>query len=53
LFPEWRVDSDFITTFLNSALDMDAKLSSHPIEVDVPDADQINQVRRFEHRALV
>ena len=45
VFPEWKVDSEFITEHLNDALRLDAKLSSHPIEVDCPDANQINQVR--------
>lgn len=44
VFPEWKVYSEFITQHLNDALDLDAKLSSHPIEVDCPDANQINQV---------
>ena len=29
---------------MNRALDLDAKLSSHPIEVECPDANQINQI---------
>ncbi|KAG9318425.1 peptidase family M1-domain-containing protein [Chiua virens] len=44
LYPEWKVDSEFITEHLNDALDLDAKLSSHPIEVQCPDANQINQI---------
>ncbi|KAG8217461.1 hypothetical protein J3R82DRAFT_5606 [Butyriboletus roseoflavus] len=44
LYPEWKVDSKFITEHLNNALDLDAKLSSHPIEVQCPDANQINQI---------
>ncbi|THH11180.1 hypothetical protein EW146_g8133 [Bondarzewia mesenterica] len=44
VFPEWKVDSEFITEHLNDALRLDAKLSSHPIEVDCPDANQINQI---------
>ncbi|KAI9464657.1 leucyl aminopeptidase [Boletus coccyginus] len=44
LYPEWRVDSKFITKRLNDALDLDAKLSSHPIEVQCPDANQIIQI---------
>lgn len=54
LYPEWKVDSKFITEHLNDALDLDAKLSSHPIEVHCPDANQINQVSllfaRFQSR---
>ena len=44
LFPEWRVNSEFINEHLNQALRLDARPSSHPIEVAVPDANQINQV---------
>ncbi|KAA1467279.1 leucyl aminopeptidase [Dentipellis sp. KUC8613] len=44
VFPEWKVDSEFITEHLNDALRLDAKLSSHPIEVNCPDANQINQI---------
>ncbi|KZV77286.1 hypothetical protein PENSPDRAFT_568462 [Peniophora sp. CONT] len=44
LFPEWRVNSQFINSNLNQALRLDAKLSSHPIEVPIPDPNQINQI---------
>ncbi|KAF6764898.1 leucyl aminopeptidase [Ephemerocybe angulata] len=44
IFPEWRVDSEFISDHLNRALALDAKLSSHPVEVDCPDANHINQI---------
>ncbi|OAX41307.1 hypothetical protein K503DRAFT_848469 [Rhizopogon vinicolor AM-OR11-026] len=44
VYPEWKVDSEFISEHLNDALDLDAKLSSHPIEVQCPDANQINQI---------
>ncbi|KAJ8587988.1 hypothetical protein M405DRAFT_277524 [Rhizopogon salebrosus TDB-379] len=44
VYPEWKVDSEFISEHLNDALDLDAKLSSHPIEVHCPDANQINQI---------
>ncbi|KAG5728364.1 hypothetical protein E4T56_gene19148 [Termitomyces sp. T112] len=44
VFPEWKVDSEFITNHLNRALSLDSKLSSHPIEVDCPDANHINQI---------
>ncbi|KAF9054698.1 leucyl aminopeptidase [Panaeolus papilionaceus] len=43
-FPDWRVNSQFITEHLNNALSLDAKESSHPIEVDCPDANDINQI---------
>ncbi|KAF9463935.1 leucyl aminopeptidase [Collybia nuda] len=44
VFPEWKVNSEFITDHLNRALSLDAKLSSHPIEVACPDANHINQI---------
>ncbi|KAH7889759.1 peptidase family M1-domain-containing protein [Phlebopus sp. FC_14] len=44
IYPEWKVDFEFISEHLNDALDLDAKLSSHPIEVECPDANQINQI---------
>lgn len=44
MFPEWKLHSAFITDLLNQALTLDAKLSSHPIEIDCPDAAMINQV---------
>ncbi|KAG9085108.1 Aminopeptidase 2 mitochondrial [Ceratobasidium sp. UAMH 11750] len=44
VFPEWRVHSEFITHHLERALELDAQRSSHPIEVECPDANQINQI---------
>ncbi|KAH7930860.1 hypothetical protein BV22DRAFT_1101563 [Leucogyrophana mollusca] len=44
IYPEWKVDSEFISDHLNDALDLDAKESSHPVEVHCPDANQINQI---------
>ncbi|KAI0253583.1 leucyl aminopeptidase [Lactifluus subvellereus] len=44
IHPEWKVDADFINEHLAAALSLDAKLSSHPIEVEVPDAGQIGQI---------
>jgi aminopeptidase 2 len=44
IYPEWKVDADFINTHLTAALRLDAKLSSHAIEVAVPDAGQIGQI---------
>lgn len=45
VYPEWDMNTQFINEHLNHALELDAKLSSHPIEVDCPDANQVNQVR--------
>lgn len=44
IHPEWKVDAGFINDHLAAALLLDAKLSSHPIEVEVPDAGQIGQI---------
>jgi aminopeptidase 2 len=44
IHPEWKVDAQFINDHLTAALRLDAKLSSHPIEVEVPDAGQIGQI---------
>jgi hypothetical protein len=44
VFPEWNSDLSFINTHLNIAFNLDAKLSSHPIEVDCPNASDINQI---------
>lgn len=45
VYPEFKANTEFINDHLQSALSLDAKLSSHPIEVACPDADQIGQVR--------
>lgn len=60
LYPEWkaksvkltlaqfgadiRVSSEFIDVHLSRALSLDAKRSSHPIEVPIYEAETINQV---------
>ncbi|KAF5326661.1 hypothetical protein D9619_004256 [Psilocybe cf. subviscida] len=44
VIPEWRVTSEFITVHLDRALSLDGKVSSHPIEVKCPDANQIKQI---------
>ncbi|KIK68750.1 hypothetical protein GYMLUDRAFT_54320 [Collybiopsis luxurians FD-317 M1] len=44
VFPEWKLDSAFITLHVNEAMALDNKLSSHPVEVDCPDANKINQI---------
>ncbi|KAK0503051.1 leucyl aminopeptidase [Armillaria luteobubalina] len=44
VFPEFKPKSDFIGDHLNQALALDAKRSSHPIEVECPTADHINQI---------
>ncbi|KAJ6437447.1 purine nucleoside permease [Purpureocillium lavendulum] len=43
-FPEWRVWETYVTDNLQSALGLDSLRSSHPIEVPVKRADEINQI---------
>ena len=47
MFPEWKLDSNFLMTHFFQARALDAKLSSHPIEVECPDANMVNQVWEF------
>ena len=45
IWPEWKVRSQFIDYHLQTrALVLDAQRSSHAIEVECPDANQINQI---------
>ncbi|KAL1759217.1 hypothetical protein FB107DRAFT_287881 [Schizophyllum commune] len=44
VFPEWKLPSEFINVYWADALAMDAKPSSHPIEVECPDANRVNQI---------
>lgn len=43
-YPEWRVWESYVTDTLQSALGLDSLRSSHPIEVPVKRADEINQI---------
>ncbi|KAJ2992947.1 hypothetical protein NUW54_g7816 [Trametes sanguinea] len=43
-FPDWRLDAQFLGWNYYPARALDAKLSSHPIEVDCPDESKIIQV---------
>ncbi|KAL7805068.1 aminopeptidase 2 [Trichoderma aethiopicum] len=43
-YPEWRVWQTYVTDDLQSALSLDSLRSSHPIEVPVGRADEINQI---------
>ena len=43
-YPEWRVWQSYVTDNLQSALSLDSLRSSHPIEVPVKRADEINQI---------
>ncbi|KAJ7207877.1 leucyl aminopeptidase [Mycena pura] len=44
VFPEWGATSNFISGHLSRGLALDAKRSSHPVEVDCPDANFISQI---------
>ena len=44
IFPEWKLNAAFITMHLKRALDVDDNLSSHPVEVECPDANMVNQI---------
>ncbi|KAF9265351.1 leucyl aminopeptidase [Marasmius fiardii PR-910] len=44
-FPEFKANSEFINGHLAEALSLDAKISSHPIEVVCPNAEFIGQSR--------
>ncbi len=44
LFPEWDAWSDFIRSETGGAMRSDSLDSSHPIEVDVKDPDEISQI---------
>jgi hypothetical protein len=39
------MDTSFVDRVLNPALDLDAKLSTHPIEVEIPHEGMVAQVR--------
>ncbi|CAI4053076.1 hypothetical protein SUVZ_15G2010 [Saccharomyces uvarum] len=42
--PEWKVWEQYVTDNLQRALNLDSLRSSHPIEVPVKNADEINQI---------
>ena len=43
-YPEWKVWEGFVTDNLQGALSLDSLRSSHPIEVPVKRADEVNQI---------
>jgi aminopeptidase 2 len=43
-YPEWKVWQGYVTDNLQSALGLDSLRSSHPIEVPVKRADEVNQI---------
>lgn len=44
IFPDWRLATEFVTSAMDAAMFQDAKLSSHPVEVECPDANVANQI---------
>ncbi|GEQ69240.1 hypothetical protein JCM33374_g2911 [Metschnikowia sp. JCM 33374] len=44
LYPDWKVWESYVSDSLQQALTLDALRSSHPIEVPVKRADEINQI---------
>lgn len=44
LYPEWKVWESYVSDTLQGAMALDALRSSHPVEVPVQRADQINQI---------
>lgn len=44
LYPDWKVWESYVTDSLQHALNLDSLRSSHPIEVPVKKADEINQI---------
>lgn len=43
-YPEWKVWQGYVTDNLQSALGLDGLRSSHPIEVPIKRADEVNQI---------
>jgi len=43
-FPEWKVWETYVTDTLQGALSLDSLRSSHPVEVPVKRADEVNQI---------
>ncbi|KAL4243857.1 Aminopeptidase [Abortiporus biennis] len=44
VFPEWKMNSYMVSEELNRAFDLDAKRSSHPIEVAIEDPKMLHQI---------
>ncbi|KAJ6582902.1 leucyl aminopeptidase [Mycena vulgaris] len=44
IYPEWKLDAEFVNEHVNKAFSLDSGLSSHPVEVVCPDANKINQI---------
>jgi len=44
IFPEWRIWEDFVQGVMTLALDLDGMDSTHPVEVEVEDPDDISAI---------
>ncbi|KAF9813474.1 hypothetical protein IEO21_05581 [Rhodonia placenta] len=44
IFPEWKMNASFISDSLFRAFSLDAKLSSHPVEVECPDDNMVHGI---------
>ena len=44
LFPQWSIWDQFVYSDVNSALSLDSLLSSHPIEVQVERAEEVDEI---------
>jgi aminopeptidase 2 len=44
VYPEYRMDTQFVGNVQEAALSVDAQQSTHAIEVDIPDESRIIQV---------
>lgn len=44
LYPEWNIWNDFLDTEYSYAMSLDSLKSSHPIEVDIYNVDDINKI---------
>ncbi|KAF7325843.1 Leucyl aminopeptidase [Mycena kentingensis (nom. inval.)] len=44
VYPEWQLKATFLRQHMDSALNIDAKRASHPIEVPCPDVAFLNQI---------
>ncbi|PCH38958.1 hypothetical protein WOLCODRAFT_141023 [Wolfiporia cocos MD-104 SS10] len=44
VFPDWKLNAHFLSVSFFMALGLDAKHSSHPVEVECPNANMINEI---------
>ncbi|KAJ7464112.1 leucyl aminopeptidase [Mycena latifolia] len=44
LYPEWNTAAAVVNDSFKYALNVDAKLSSHPVQVECPDANYVNEI---------